>query len=476
MALRVLLADESVTIKKVIQLALQDFAVEVKAVPVGLDVLEVSKSFQPDLIFADILLQKRSGYEVCRDLKKDQATAAIPVVLMWSSFMELDQKQLESCAADGRLEKPFEVEALRKLVLELVPRTRSQRIATFLEYPSTIALPLKSEVESHRKTEPTSTLPANTPPANTESTPPVPSTDLGALPDLNLEGQPSQWNMESFEPPDISIFSDTNEDSSSKIVSEEFTPIRLPETPLPKPEATQAFTPFDFEASDSGEESEPWTSRPLEKYQIEPLSAEESLAVDDLSLRLTMQPKRRSAEIPKPEKEHGDHEKSRFHQEANMNNHRKDPEPVFSLDEFDDDSDENEAIERLELHQVDEAKIIPKPAHIREILKEPEFIKRSEDSFDFSEPEQTHTNPKRQSNDTDDEFSFDDDRTAPMAEQPPAQPTALSSPKVATLEERMAQDIAPQLERAIEKIVSDLLPKIAEKIIKKELDRLIDDD
>ena len=147
MALRVLLADESVTIKKVIQLALQDFAVEVKAVPVGLDVLEVSKSFQPDLVFADILLQKRSGYEVCADLKKDQATAAIPVVLMWSSFMELDQRQVDSCGADGRLEKPFEVEALRKLVLELVPRTRSQRLAHFLDYPATVAAPLRNEVK-----------------------------------------------------------------------------------------------------------------------------------------------------------------------------------------------------------------------------------------------------------------------------------------------------------------------------------------
>ncbi len=150
MALRVLLADESVTIKKVIQLALQDFAVEVKAVPVGLDVLEVSKSFQPDLVFADILLQKRSGYDVCRDLKKDSQTAAIPVILMWSSFMELDAKQVDACGADGRLEKPFEVEMLRKLVLDLVPRTRSQRLATFLEYPATIAAPLKAEVDAEK--------------------------------------------------------------------------------------------------------------------------------------------------------------------------------------------------------------------------------------------------------------------------------------------------------------------------------------
>ncbi|MBK7890546.1 MAG: response regulator [Bdellovibrionales bacterium] len=152
MALRVLLADESVTIKKVIQLALQDFAVEVKAVPVGVDVLDVTKSFKPDLIFADILLQKRSGYDVCRDLKRDPETASLPVVLMWSSFMELDQAQLEATGADGKLEKPFDVETLRRLVLDLVPRTRTQRMAHFLDFPATVAAPLKSEEAERAKT------------------------------------------------------------------------------------------------------------------------------------------------------------------------------------------------------------------------------------------------------------------------------------------------------------------------------------
>ena len=91
MALRVLLADESSTIKKVISLALQDFAVEVKVVHSGVDVVEVAKQFGPDIIFADVLLQKKNGYEVCFDVKADPLLNKIPVVLMWSSFMDLDE-------------------------------------------------------------------------------------------------------------------------------------------------------------------------------------------------------------------------------------------------------------------------------------------------------------------------------------------------------------------------------------------------
>lgn len=135
MALRVLLADESSTIKKVMQLALSDFAVEVKAVPVGLDVLPVTKSFKPDIIFADVLLSKRNGYEVSQDIKNDSETSHIPVVLMWSGFMEVDESKVAESKAEGRLEKPFDAEHLRNLVNNLVKKTATNPVSNFLSFP-----------------------------------------------------------------------------------------------------------------------------------------------------------------------------------------------------------------------------------------------------------------------------------------------------------------------------------------------------
>ncbi len=135
MALRVLLADESSTIKKVFQLALQDFAVEVRSVNLGPDVLNIAHTFKPDIMFADVLLQKRNGYEVCMEMKNDPTLKAIPVVLMWSGFMELDEDKVQAAQANGRLEKPFDVEALRKIVQDLVPKTRSQRLSSYLQFP-----------------------------------------------------------------------------------------------------------------------------------------------------------------------------------------------------------------------------------------------------------------------------------------------------------------------------------------------------
>ena len=140
MSLRVLLADESSTIKRVMQLALQDFAVDVKAVPVGIDVIQVARSFKPDIIFADILLAKKNGYEVSADVKADAGLKQTPVVLMWSGFMELDEAKAKACKADQRIEKPFDAETLRNIVRELVPPTQDNVISNYLTFPEMPAI------------------------------------------------------------------------------------------------------------------------------------------------------------------------------------------------------------------------------------------------------------------------------------------------------------------------------------------------
>ncbi|MBY0385275.1 response regulator [bacterium] len=138
MSLRVLLADESDTIKKVFQLALQDLNVEVKTVQSGLDVVNVAQSFKPQIIFADVLLQKKNGYDTCLEIKQSPLSST-PVVLMWSSFMELDQEQYKKSQADDQLEKPFDADNLRNLVKKYVPNAASNPLSQFLKFPKSIS-------------------------------------------------------------------------------------------------------------------------------------------------------------------------------------------------------------------------------------------------------------------------------------------------------------------------------------------------
>jgi CheY-like chemotaxis protein len=135
MALRVLLADESSTIKKAIQMALSDLGVDVKSVPSGLDVLAVSRTFLPDIILADILLTKKNGYEVCAEIKNDVQLKSTPVILMWSSFMQLDQAHFQNVKADASLEKPFDSENIRTLIEKFVPKTNQFPLRGLLNHP-----------------------------------------------------------------------------------------------------------------------------------------------------------------------------------------------------------------------------------------------------------------------------------------------------------------------------------------------------
>jgi two-component system cell cycle response regulator len=186
MALRVLLADESSTIKKVFQLALQDYAVEVKSVNLGMDVLAVAQKYKPDVIFADVLLQKQSGYDVCEEIKRDAHLAQTPVVLMWSGFMELDQDKFDASGANGRLEKPFDVKTLRQLVQTLVPKTKSQDMSQYLQFPK---LPSMLENSKPQAPPPKPTLPPK------GARPTAPSFVPPPPPDSHSE---SKWSMDDF--------------------------------------------------------------------------------------------------------------------------------------------------------------------------------------------------------------------------------------------------------------------------------------
>lgn len=134
MALRVLLADESTTIKKVIQLALQDFGVEVKSIPIGSDAELVAKQFKPDIVFADVLLAKKNGYEIAQLFKNSESLKAIPIILMWSGFIAFDEDRFVQCQANDRIEKPFDAETLRSMVTRHVPRLQQNALAPFLKY------------------------------------------------------------------------------------------------------------------------------------------------------------------------------------------------------------------------------------------------------------------------------------------------------------------------------------------------------
>ncbi len=283
MALRVLLADESSTIKKVMQLALQDFGVEVKAVPIGLDVLQVARSFMPDIIFADVLLSKKNGYEVSGELKADPIAKKIPVVLMWSGFMEIDEAKAQASGAERRLEKPFDADTLRSLIKDLCPVVNTNVISEFLtfpEMPSIVEKPTQNHSQSEKqpqkqmqdqfqKQDQTGTaIPSS--PLNSKQ-----NSARSAPVELPEEPEFEEFQFEVDEPADD--FS-VNEDSVIEDIEEpeEFQSIPLPKNQgLPVPPKAKSTLPRDD-----------WARQDLSRYKIE-LPQDEDFTLDEADLSRT---------------------------------------------------------------------------------------------------------------------------------------------------------------------------------------------
>ena len=111
---RLLLADDSVTIRKVIELTFADEGIDVTTVADGEGAMSKFVEIHPDIVLVDVGLPGTDGYHICEMIKGDETTSHIPVLLLVGSFEPFDQDAAERSGADGFLTKPFH--SIRDLV------------------------------------------------------------------------------------------------------------------------------------------------------------------------------------------------------------------------------------------------------------------------------------------------------------------------------------------------------------------------
>src|SRR3954453_21744457 len=117
---KLLLADDSVTIQRVIELTFADEDVQVFAVGNGQDAIDRVQRDCPDIVLADVGMPERNGYEVAAFVKGNPATAHIPVVLLTGAFEPVDEGRARSVGCDGVLVKPFEPQLVISRVKDLL--------------------------------------------------------------------------------------------------------------------------------------------------------------------------------------------------------------------------------------------------------------------------------------------------------------------------------------------------------------------
>ena len=133
MAHKLLLADDSITIQKVVELILAEEDYDIKSVSNGEDALNAVASFKPEIILADIEMPKINGYQLCEGIKKNPATADIPVILLAGAFEPIDEALANEVGAEDSIIKPFESQELISKInaaLTLVAAGDQDRIET----------------------------------------------------------------------------------------------------------------------------------------------------------------------------------------------------------------------------------------------------------------------------------------------------------------------------------------------------------
>lgn len=104
---KLLLADDSITIQKVVNLTFADEGIDVITFGDGDAALESIEEVKPDIVLADVNMPGLSGYQICELIRGNEGTRGIPVVLLVGSFEPFDKDEAKRVGADRYLTKPF---------------------------------------------------------------------------------------------------------------------------------------------------------------------------------------------------------------------------------------------------------------------------------------------------------------------------------------------------------------------------------
>ena len=126
MPYKLLLADDSVTIQRVIELTFAEEDIQVIAVGDGKQAIQRVQQDPPDIILADVGMPERDGYEVATFVKQTPELKHIPVLLLTGAFEPIDEARARAAGCYGVLVKPFEPQLVINRVKDLIRARRSQ--------------------------------------------------------------------------------------------------------------------------------------------------------------------------------------------------------------------------------------------------------------------------------------------------------------------------------------------------------------
>lgn len=124
MSQKVLIVDDEPNIVISLEFLLQREGYEVAVAADGEDALVKVKEFQPDLVLLDIMMPKKSGFEVCQEIRANPAWAGIRIVMLSAKGRDIEVQKGLAVGADDYMTKPFSTKELAARIRQLLDAPR----------------------------------------------------------------------------------------------------------------------------------------------------------------------------------------------------------------------------------------------------------------------------------------------------------------------------------------------------------------
>ncbi len=117
---KILIVDDEPYILNILDFSLDAEGYAVLQAADGEEAVRMAREESPDLVIMDVMMPRSDGFEACRRLKSDPATAHIPVLLLTARSSKEDQERGKAAGADGYVTKPFSPQRLLDKVQEFL--------------------------------------------------------------------------------------------------------------------------------------------------------------------------------------------------------------------------------------------------------------------------------------------------------------------------------------------------------------------
>jgi len=127
--LRILVADDEPELVELVEFNLKQAGYSIATAVDGAEALKKARSQPPDLILLDIMMPEMDGLEVCKILRREPATAKVPIIMLTAKASEIDRVLGLELGADDYLTKPFSVRELLLRIKKILARSQTEETA-----------------------------------------------------------------------------------------------------------------------------------------------------------------------------------------------------------------------------------------------------------------------------------------------------------------------------------------------------------